>query len=124
MSSVALAALDGENYLDRINCEYEGAITGVCNTLGISVHDAYASEREDWIQNLIAGGLGVALVPEFTAVTPGIQLRPVSEPELWRDIKLLRFKNTQPSQAAMEFTAMVRDYPWPRSRFTPLSTAA
>ena len=43
---------------------------------------AFASEREDWIQNMVAGGLGICIIPEFSAVIPGIQVRPLIDPDV------------------------------------------
>lgn len=121
---VPLSLLDGESYLSRINCEYAGSIGETCASRGVRLHDAYASEREDWIQNLVSGGLGIAMVPEFTAVAPGLQIRPIVEPEIWRDIRLVKLASAPPSAAAKAFTGIIRAYPWPQSRFGSLSSAA
>ena len=76
-----MAAVDGENYLDRVNCEYTHESTTLMQECGCAVKVVHQSEREDWIQNMVAGGLGICFLPEFSAVVPGVQTRPVSNPK-------------------------------------------
>jgi LysR family hydrogen peroxide-inducible transcriptional activator len=80
LSEIPMAAIDGENYLDRVNCEHTHRIDTLMQECGCSVKVVHQSEREDWIQNMVAGGLGICFLPEFNAVVPGVQTRPVIEP--------------------------------------------
>ena len=48
---------------------------------------------------------------------PGLQLRPVIEPEVWRDICLVTVAGRRMSPALSTFLKAVKDYPWPESRF-------
>ncbi|TGS35814.1 LysR family transcriptional regulator, partial [bacterium M00.F.Ca.ET.180.01.1.1] len=57
--NVAISELDGENYLRRLNCEYRDYLAGLCSERGVKLRISYASEREDWIQNMVSGGLGI-----------------------------------------------------------------
>ena len=52
LDSVPIAAVNGENYLDRVNCEYQYRIGDLMDGCGCSVKVVYQSEREDWIQNM------------------------------------------------------------------------
>ena len=38
---------------------------------------------------MVAGGLGICFIPEYSAVIPGLQVRPVTEPEVTRDVCLV-----------------------------------
>ncbi|CAK0766836.1 LysR family transcriptional regulator [Azospirillaceae bacterium] len=89
MEAVPLSELNRENYLNRINCEYPEHF----DALGIpdpaaDVRVCYASEREDWIQAMILAGLGCAVMPEFLPILPGIATRILTQPEIFREIKL------------------------------------
>jgi DNA-binding transcriptional LysR family regulator len=117
MPAVPMAEVDGENYLLRVNCEYRDAIHDILQRCGCAVNICYRSEREDWIQNMVAGGLGICFIPEYSAILPGIEVRPVVEPELWRDVNLVRLADRPVSQAVEMFTRAVGNYPWPESRF-------
>ena len=42
----------------------------------------FQSEREDWIQMMVAAGFGVCFLPEFSPTIPGLRIQPVSDPEV------------------------------------------
>lgn len=115
--AVRMQEVHGENYLLRLNCEYRNNIHDLIRQTGGAVHVCYQSEREDWIQNMVAGGLGICFIPEFSAVLPGLELRPVIEPEVWREINLVTVAGRRMSPALLSFIRAIRDYPWPASRF-------
>ena len=112
LAEVPVASVDGENYLDRVNCEYTHEIDDLMLERGCSVKVVHQSEREDWIQNMVAGGLGICFLPEFSAVVPGVQTRPVVEPEIWREICLVWRKDRELSPAVLRFATAARNYPW------------
>jgi LysR family transcriptional regulator, hydrogen peroxide-inducible genes activator len=112
LQQVPMAAVDGENYLDRVNCELQHRIGDVMTQCGCVVKVVHQSEREDWIQNMVAGGLGICFLPEFNAVVPGVQTRPVIEPEIWREICLVWRKDRALSPAVQSFATGARNYPW------------
>jgi len=115
-NAVSLVDLDGENYLERLNCEYAGHIDGLMRERHCEVKVVYASEREDWIQNMVAGGLGLCAIPEYSAVAPGIQTRPLIEPEVWREICLASMAGRRHSPAVANFVKALKSMVWPESR--------
>jgi LysR family transcriptional regulator, hydrogen peroxide-inducible genes activator len=118
-NAVRMEEVHGENYLLRLNCEYKNNIEDLIRQTGGAVHVCYQSEREDWIQNMVAGGLGICFIPEFSAVLPGLELRAVIDPEVWREINLVTMSGRRLSPALTSFIKAVRDYPWPASRIDP-----
>jgi len=117
IGAVPISAVDGETYLLRANCEYAGKLSDVLRDCQAAVNVAYASEREDWIQNMVAGGLGICFIPEFSAVVPGLQTRPVTDPEVWRDISLASMSGRRHSPAVLSFLKAVRGHGWPQGRY-------
>jgi LysR family hydrogen peroxide-inducible transcriptional activator len=117
MDAVPISAVDGETYLLRTNCEYDGELSDVLRSCQAGVNVAYASEREDWIQNMVAGGLGICFIPEFSAVVPGLQTRPVIDPEVWRDICLVSMSGRRHSPVVLSFLKSVRAHDWPSGRY-------
>lgn len=113
MNAVPVAAVEGENYLRRLNCEFRDHLSGLCQLNGFEVQAVYQSEREDWIMTMVAGGLGISFVPEFSAVIPGICTRPVMDPEVWRDVSLVSVAGRRFSPAVTTFVRAVRSYDWP-----------
>ena len=71
-----------ETYLRRINCEYRDYLAERLRECGIAVRVGFQSEREDWIQMMVAAGFGVCFLPEFSPTIPGVRLQPVSDPEV------------------------------------------
>src|SRR3954454_7666438 len=62
---VEMADLHGEVYLQRINCEYRDHIGDRLRAAGTKVAQSYRSEREDWIQTMVAAGMGICFLPEY-----------------------------------------------------------
>jgi LysR family transcriptional regulator, hydrogen peroxide-inducible genes activator len=117
MNAVPIAAINGENYLRRINCEFRDHLSKLADECGADVHLGHASEREDWILNMVAAGLGICFIPEFSAVLPGIQTRPVIDPEVWRDVCLVTMAGRRHSPAVAKFLKAVRGFPFADSRY-------
>ena len=113
MEVVPLRELNQEDYLNRLNCEYPEHF----DALGIpdpaaDVHVRYATEREDWIQAMILAGLGCAVMPEFLPILPGIATRIVTEPEIFREIKLVTVAGRRFSPALKGFVDLARRHRW------------
>ena len=110
--AVRLADVAGESYLLRANCEYRDFIGDLRREHGVEVRRVYVSEREDWIQAMIAAGLGVCFMPEFTAASPGVITRPVVEPEISREVGLLTIAGRRHSPAVAAFVRAAQAYRW------------
>jgi DNA-binding transcriptional LysR family regulator len=110
--AIPIAAIDGEFYLRRANCEYREYLADLCNEQGVKIIVSHTSEREDWIQNLVAGGLGICFIPEYSAVIPGLQVRPVTKPEVTREVCLVTVAGRRFSPAVSTFVGAVKSYGW------------
>ncbi|WP_287118582.1 LysR family transcriptional regulator [Mesorhizobium sp.] len=111
-NALRLDDVEGEPYLDRVNCEFAGHIDDLCDARGIGIDVAYRSEREDWIMAMVAAGMGVCFVPEFSALTPGVRHRPVADPEIVRQVSLVSIRGRPLSPAVTAFAEAVRTYDW------------
>ena len=54
---VAIVDVAGETYLRRINCEYRDYLADRLREHGLATRVGFQSEREDWIQMMVAAGL-------------------------------------------------------------------
>ncbi len=118
-NAVAMADMDGESYLERVNCEYTSHIEGIMRANQCQLKTIYRSEREDWIQNMVAGGMGISTLPEFSVVWPGLLSSPMIEPEVWREICLVLMAGRRHSPAVASFVKTLRAFPFSDSRFVP-----
>ncbi|MFL5049242.1 MAG: LysR family transcriptional regulator [Xanthobacteraceae bacterium] len=99
--------LTGERYLNRANCEfngYAGPIWREHDFLGCEL--VYRSERDDWILAMIASGLGFGFMPASCANHPGVAVRPLVDPEFWREVNLVTVRGRPHSPAV---GALVRE---------------
>ncbi|HEV3410189.1 MAG TPA: LysR family transcriptional regulator substrate-binding protein [Chthoniobacterales bacterium] len=111
-NAVTLRETDSQSYLDRINCEYASFIDTLCEKQGITLNVEYRSEREDWIQILIAAGMGIAILPEYSATVPGVLTRPIIEPEIIRQVCLVTIAGRRFSAAVSTFVRGLRAHRW------------
>jgi LysR family hydrogen peroxide-inducible transcriptional activator len=112
-NGVRMKDVDGESYLLRINCEYKDHLRAVREEQGVELRHAYRSEREDWIQTMVMAGIGIAFLPEYSVLLPGLQTRPLVDPEVTRDISLVTIAGRRHSPAVAAFVRAIKAYPWP-----------
>ena len=112
MDQVPLVELDQEDYLSRTNCEYPDhfdalGIPDVCQ-----VNIRYRSEREDWIQAMIAAGLGCAVMPESMPMIPGVQTRPVVDPEITRTVSFVTVSGRRYTPTVRSLIQLAQNHDW------------
>jgi LysR family transcriptional regulator, hydrogen peroxide-inducible genes activator len=123
---VPMAELDGEFLLSRINCEYVDVLDHLCREQEVNLIKSYRSEREDWILNMVAAGLGICFLPEYTAVFPGVVGCPIVLPSVARKVSLVTVAGRRASAPVKAFVETVRRYEWPfagRAKRSPTNRA-
>lgn len=114
-NTLQLTDVQGETYLERINCEYGNHIDQLCKDRGFVIESAYRSEREDWILAMVAAGMGVCFIAEYSAIQPGVCHRAVVDPEIVREVSLVSVADGSPSPTVVAFAKAVRGYNWQMS---------
>jgi LysR family transcriptional regulator, hydrogen peroxide-inducible genes activator len=110
--SIRLADIHGQDYVSRESCEMAPLIDGLLAQAGIALNVVFASEREDWVQTMIAAGAGMACMPEHSPLLPGLALRPIAEPEIWREVTLIAPAGRPQPLAAATFSTAITSYDW------------
>jgi DNA-binding transcriptional LysR family regulator len=118
-AGVRMTDLDGERYLSRINCEYYDYLRNLRRSQGVTFVDAFRSEREDWVQSMVLAGMGICFVPEFTTLFPGIQARPLVDPEIVREVSTVTIAGRRFSPAMAAFLGELKRHPWPGAAALP-----
>src|SRR5262245_17185738 len=99
-NAVPVRELNNERYLNRANCEVIDYAREVFLKNGSKVRRVYRSERDDWILAMVAAGLGFGFVPQYCALDRrDIVVRPLVEPEIWREINLFTVRGRPHSPA-------------------------
>lgn len=106
LTVVPLSELEGEDYVKRMHCEFPSnfARLGIAKPYH-SVRTRYATEREDWVQTMVAAGLGITLMPKFLPVIADLELRDLVEPEVYRTASIVTKagrRHSPPVQKALE----------------------
>lgn len=103
MEEVPFDELVGESYLDRLNCEFDEYYAAHFGDRPFDFVIRYSSEREDWIQAMIVAGFGVAILPEYLPVMPGVLTRPITQPVLGRDVSIVTVRGRPNAPAVTAF---------------------
>jgi len=113
MEQIPLAEFEGEDYIKRLHCDFPSNFI----KLGITkpytqVRQRYSTEREDWVQLMVASGLGMTLMPEFLPILPGILTRPLVEPEVTRTLSIVTRRGRQHTRPVSLALDCARDMDW------------
>jgi LysR family transcriptional regulator, hydrogen peroxide-inducible genes activator len=112
-NAVPMAELDGQTYLSRINCEYRDFLAEQCAENGARLVRSFRSEREDWILTMVAAGMGVCFLPEFSATLPGLIARLIVSPAVAREVCLVTVAGRRWSAPLATFAQAIQRYRWP-----------
>jgi LysR family transcriptional regulator, hydrogen peroxide-inducible genes activator len=106
-NAIRVRDLNGERYLNRVNCEYASHAGHIFSKQGTRVRLVYRSERDDWILAMVRAGLGFGFLPQHcVADATDIVARPLVEPEIWREVNLVTVRGRPHSPA---IGALVRE---------------
>ncbi len=93
-----LHELCSERYLNRINCEYNSCLAW--EQRGAIWTKAFRSERDDWILEMVANGMGFGFLPEFCINHSGVVARPIADADLTRVVQIVTVRG-RPYSAAL-----------------------
>jgi LysR family hydrogen peroxide-inducible transcriptional activator len=103
-----------ETYLSRVNCEYRDYLIELCGEHGVGFQRGFRSEREDWILTMVAAGMGICFLPEYSAIHPGILHRLVTNPEVVRTVSMVSLAGRDLPPAATSLIEEACAYEWTR----------
>jgi DNA-binding transcriptional LysR family regulator len=103
---ISVKDLNGQRYLQRINCEFTGQVSPIMREQNVSVEVAYQSERDDWIMSMVASGFGYGFMPLGCITNQNVVARPLIDPEIYRLVNLVTVRGRQFSPAV---GALVRE---------------
>jgi len=111
-NAVSMSDVHEESYVERMHCEYLGVFDEILANRGIEVTVPYRSEREDWVQSMILAGMGIAFMPQHLPTLPGLQTRPLIDPEVAREVELVTVAGREYSPALKTFLSEVLTAKW------------
>jgi len=112
MNAISFNELDGEDYVERVNCEFPEHFSALGFTDETNCTVRYRSEREDWVQAMILAGMGCAVMPEHMPLMPGIETRLIIEPEVTRTVSLVTVAGRRFSPMVQALVRLVQHHDW------------
>ena len=107
-----IADLNGQAYLDRLRCEFRKTVFEITEQNGLNLNVVMRSEREDWIQNLIATGMGISLLPRNSIIVEGLSSRPVNGLPSHRTIEVVTVRGRPMTDVVRRFVDFMGGYDW------------
>jgi DNA-binding transcriptional LysR family regulator len=111
-NGIALRDLSGLPYVDRLSCEMREMVMGVCEESGVTLYARFRSEREDWVQAMVAAKIGFAFMPEYSVTDRDMIRRPLVDPALSRTISLVTKRGRRHPPALAAFIETARSQRW------------
>jgi DNA-binding transcriptional LysR family regulator len=113
LNAISVKDLHDQCYLARANCEYQDHLRAIRERIGgVTLKRPYTSERDDWIQCMVLAGLGFTYIPEFAVTVPGLVVRPLIEPEVYRTVSLVTVRGRPHSPAVGAFVRAAKRHDW------------
>lgn len=101
-----------QSYVDRLSCEFHSQIVEFFMDREILMRPKFSAEREDWVQQMVAGGDAVCIMPERSAIVSGIVLRPIENLDLERQISFVTVSGSGNTMELRQIFKMVETYDW------------
>jgi DNA-binding transcriptional LysR family regulator len=111
-ASVSLSDLSEQPYLDRLQCEFRTRVQNHLHERAIIMVPRLRSEREDLIQQAVAEGAGVCMLPERSAIVDGLALRPVETLDLSRRVAFQSISGSGTATAQRQLRVLIERYAW------------
>ena len=111
-ASVSLSDLSEQPYLDRVQCEFRSRVNSHLRERAIIMMPRLRSEREDLIQQAVAEGAGVCMLPERSAIVTGLTLRPGETLNLSRTIAFQSISGSGTAVALRQLRVLIERYAW------------
>lgn len=111
--SVSLSDLSEQPYLDRLQCEFRTRVQSHLQERAVVMIPRLRSEREDLIQQAVAAGAGVCMLPERSAIVAGLTLRPVDTLDLSRTVAFQSISGSGTAAALRQLRVLIERYEWP-----------
>ncbi|TYQ27773.1 LysR family transcriptional regulator [Pseudanabaena sp. UWO311] len=109
-TSVRLMELDGQPFIDRINCEFAERECDILEAKNIHPKVIYRASREEWVISWIKAGLGISVMPKWRGLT-GIVYIPIVDLDFQRTIGI-KWRQQQSSEIVERFCHYAASHNW------------
>lgn len=109
-SSIRLEELEGQLFIDRVNCEFFQQECQLLEAANIHPKVVYRANQEEWVVSLIRAGLGISIMPFWRGLTDIVYI-PISDLDCQRTIGI-RWRPHQDSEIVEQFRQFALSHCW------------
>ncbi|APO79750.1 LysR family transcriptional regulator protein (plasmid) [Rhizobium etli 8C-3] len=113
---VSTEALSAYPYVDRLACEFHTEITEHLMDHDAVMQPRFSTEREDWVQRIVAEGRAICIIPERSAVAQGIALREVEGISLEREVVFVMISGSGTPLEIRKIAQLADRHDWGRGK--------
>lgn len=101
-----------EPYIDRMHCEFRTQLIQHYMDRDIVMRPRFQSEREDWVQQMVAEGAGVCAIPARSIIVDGLALRPVQGLTIARQVSIVTVSGSGNPREVRLILGMAKTFDW------------
>ena len=109
---VSLKDLDGEAFVERIDCCLHDGLWEACQAAGVRPEVKHRAAGEDQLQRMVLAGFGCGIAPPAVALMDGLVFVPIDGDGLEREVVLATVPGRRFSVAADAFVKVARARNW------------
>ncbi|MFB2838716.1 LysR family transcriptional regulator [Floridanema evergladense] len=106
--TVQLADLHRQPFIERLHCERYREMQKLFTSIRPQI--VYRADHEEWVFSLVAAGLGLSIMPEWSNV-PGVVFIPIADLPLQRTVGLV-WRRGYESEVVTQFLTCVGTHDW------------
>ncbi|ERN41612.1 transcriptional regulator [Rubidibacter lacunae KORDI 51-2] len=109
-ASIRLAELDGQPFIDRVNCEFFQQECQILSAANVHPKVVYRASHEEWVISLVRAGLGISIMPYWRRLTE-ITYLPIVDLDFQRTIGI-KWRKHQNSDLIEQFCRFASSHNW------------
>ena len=99
-------------FVDRLKCEFRDQILDHFARREVLVRPRFRSDRDDWVQRVVAEGRGICILPERSAAAPGLVTRPIEGFALEREVVIATVSGSTAPVEIRKIAQLAARYEW------------
>lgn len=99
-------------FVDRLSCEYRDQILDHFARRDVLMRPHFRSDREDWVQRVVADGDAICILPERSATVHGLVTRPIDGFALEREVVIATVSGSTAPAEIRKIAQLAARYEW------------
>jgi LysR family hydrogen peroxide-inducible transcriptional activator len=109
---VSTEALAAYPYVDRLACEFHTEVTERLMDHDAVMQPRFSADREDWVQQLVAEGGAICIMPERSVIVEGIATRAVEGLSLERELVFVTVSGSGTPREIRKIAELAARHDW------------